>query len=132
MFPFVPGFVSPAVRAWSDSGAGRRTGPAPRATIAEVANHIDHIRKVAGVDHVGIGADFDGISETVQGLGDVSTYPALFLELVRRGWTEPDLRKLAGENLLRAMERAEQAAARLARERPPSTRTIEELDRPRR
>jgi membrane dipeptidase len=132
MVTFVPSFVSPAVRAWSDSSqAWRAANPEPRATIADVANHLDHIRKVAGVDHVGIGGDFDGITETVQGLEDVSTYPALFLELARRGWSETDLRKLAGENLLRAFARAEQVAARLSRERPPSIKTIAEMDRPR-
>jgi len=131
MVPFVPSFVSPAVKAWSDSSRSwQATHPAPRATIADVANHIDHIRKVAGVDQVGIGSDFDGITETVQGLENVSTFPALFLELARRGWTEGDLRKLAGENVLRVMARAEEVSARLSRERPPSTRTMAEMDRP--
>jgi membrane dipeptidase len=131
MVPFVPGFVSPAVRAWSDSSpAYRATHPAPRATVADVANHIEQIRKVAGVDHVGIGSDFDGITETVQGLEDVSTYPVLFEELARRGWTAGELRKLAGENLLRVLARAELVAARLSRQRPPSIRTIAELDHP--
>jgi membrane dipeptidase len=97
-----------------------------------VADHIDHIRKVAGVDHVGIGSDFDGITELVEGLEDVTTFPALFAELARRGWTEADLRKLAGENILRVMSRAQEVAMRLQRERTPSTRTIHELDgRPR-
>ena len=131
MVPFVPGFVSNAVRAWNDSSeTWRASHPAPRATIADVADHLDHVRKVAGVDHVGIGSDFDGITETVQGLEDVSTFPALFLELARRGWKEAELRKLAGENLLRAFTRAEQVSARLARQRPPSTRTIGQLDGP--
>jgi membrane dipeptidase len=80
------------------------------------------------VDNVGIGGDFDGITEVVQGLEDVTTYPALFAELSRRGWSEADLRKLAGENLLRALTRAEQVARRLQRERPPSTKTIQQLD----
>lgn len=131
MVPFVPGFVSNAVKAWNDSSeAWQKSHPAPRATIAEVADHIDHVRKVAGVDHVGIGSDFDGITDTVQGLEDVSTFPVLFLELARRGWKEAELRKLAGGNLLRAFARAEQVAARLARQRPPSTHTIAELDGP--
>jgi membrane dipeptidase len=102
--------------------------PPPPATLADVADHIDHIRRVAGVDHVGIGGDFDGITRVVQGLEDVSTYPALFAELSRRGWTEPELAKLAGENILRVMERAEEVAGRLQRERAPSTATIERLD----
>ena len=131
MVPFVPGFVSNAVKAWNDSSeTWQKSHPVPRATIGEVADHIDHVRKVAGVDHVGLGSDFDGITETVQGLEDVSTFPALFLALARRGWKEAELRKLAGENLLRAFTRAEQAAARIARQRPPSTHTIGELDRP--
>jgi membrane dipeptidase len=96
--------------------------------MSDVADHIDHIRKTAGVDHVGIGGDFDGITEVVQGLEDVSTYPALFAELSRRGWSEADLRKLAGENVLRALTRAEQVARRLQRERAPSTKTIQQLD----
>lgn len=112
MVTFVPGFVS-------------RTGDA---SLSKVADHIDHIRRVAGVDHVGIGGDFDGIDEVVPGLEDVSTYPALFAELARRGWTEADLRKLAGENILRAFEQAERVAERLRRERSPSLATIEQLD----
>ena len=111
-----------------DVAAWRAANPPPKATLAQVADHIEHVRKVAGVDHVGIGSDFDGISETPIGLEDVSTYPALFAELARRGWTDAELRKLAGENLLRAMTKAEQVAARLRRERRPSTKTIEELD----
>ncbi len=99
------------------------------ATLAEVADHIEHIRDVAGIDHVGIGSDFDGIPTYVAGLEDVSTYPALFMELARRGWSDEDLKKLAGENLLRAMREAESVARRLQRTRPPSTRTIEEMDR---
>jgi membrane dipeptidase len=125
MVTFVPSFVSDAVRLYE--------GPdedAPRATLADVADHIEHIRDVAGIDHVGIGGDFDGITQVVQGLEDTSTYPALFEELSRRGWSEADLRKLAGENILRVMREAEAAARRLQREREPSTATIEALDGP--
>jgi membrane dipeptidase len=99
------------------------------ATIADVADHIEHVVEIAGVDHVGIGSDFDGITKTVEGLDDVSTYPKLFAELSRRGWSEADMAKLAGENILRVMREAEAVAARLQRERTPSTATIEELDR---
>lgn len=99
------------------------------ATIGDVADHIDHIRKIAGVNHVGVGSDFDGITETPQGLEDVSTFPALFAELARRGWTEASLRKLAGENVLRALAQAEAVALRLKRARPPSVKTIGQLDR---
>jgi len=102
--------------------------PLVSATLADVADHIDHIKKVAGVDHVGIGGDFDGIDETIVGLEDVSKYPALFAELARRGWSDADLRKLAGENLLRVLERAEVEALRIQEDRNPSTATIEELD----
>jgi membrane dipeptidase len=119
----------------SDTAARRRelsswlgANISPRATLAQVADHIDHIKRVAGVDHVGIGGDFDGISSVVQGLEDVATYPALLAELARRGWSDTDLRKLAGENLLRVLRESEIAAARLQRERAPSTKTIRELD----
>jgi len=80
------------------------------------------------VDHVGIGSDFDGIDETPVGLEDVSTFPALFEELARRGWSDDELAKLVGENVLRAWREAEAVARRLQRERRPSTRTIGELD----
>jgi membrane dipeptidase len=100
-----------------------------QATIGDVADHIEHVVRTAGVDHVGIGSDYDGISSTPVGMEDVSTYPVLFAELSRRGWTEEDLAKLAGENVLRAMREAEEVARRLQRERGPSTATIEALDR---
>lgn len=106
----------------------RSKNPRPRVTLSHLADHIDHIRKVASVDNIGIGGDFDGISTVIEGLEDVSTYPALFAELARRGWTETDLRKLAGENILRAFEQAERVAARLQLERPASTKTIQQLD----
>lgn len=98
------------------------------ATIADVADHIEHIAEVAGIDHVGIGGDFDGIESWPVGMEDVSTYPALFAELSRRGWSEADMAKLAGENVLRAMRQAEEAARRIQRERGPSMATIEALD----
>ena len=99
-----------------------------QATIGDVADHIEHIVEVAGIDHVGIGSDFDGIDSTPVGLEDVSTFPALLAELSRRGWSDEDLRKVAGENAQRAWREAEATARRLQRERDPSTRTIEELD----
>jgi membrane dipeptidase len=100
-----------------------------QATVADVADHIEHIVQVAGVDHVGIGSDFDGITDTPVGLEDVSTFPKVFVELSRRGWSEEDLAKLAGENVLRVMREAEAVARRLRRERGPSMATIEQLDR---
>src|SRR2546430_3354079 len=117
---------SAAVRA--EIASWRAAHPRPTASIADVADAIEHVRKVAGVDHVGIGSDFDGIEETVVGLEDVSKYPAVFAELARRGWTDTDLKKLAGGNVLRVLAQAEQVAKRLQRERPPSTATIEQLD----
>jgi membrane dipeptidase len=136
MVPFVTGFVSPAVMLYDQSTRpvitdlqakyGKDTAaitrelkqwrvshPEPRATLAQVADQIDYVRKVAGVDHVGIGGDFDGITEVVQGLEDVSKYPALFAELARRGWSDADLKKLAGENLLRVFSQAEAVAKKL-------------------
>jgi membrane dipeptidase len=90
----------------------RAANPAPRATIIQVADHIDHIRKVAGVDHVGLGGDFDGITQVVMGLEDVSTYPDLIAELLRRGYSDEDVRKIAGRNMLRVFKRAEQVAGK--------------------
>lgn len=142
MITFVPGFIAPSAVEWNarrDSVAealrrelddpaeiGRRlrewtrANPAPRGTLADVADHIDHVRKVAGIDHIGIGSDFDGITSTPVGLEDVSTYPVLFAELLRRGYGEQDLKKIAGLNLLRAMREMERVAARLQAERAPS------------
>ena len=96
-------------------------GGVPETTVAKVADHIDHIRKVAGVEHIGLGSDFDGASRWPQGLSDVSMYPNLFAELIRRGWSRADLKLVAGENLLRAMARAEVVAAELQRSTQPST-----------
>jgi len=152
MVTFVPAFVSQEVADWekiateegkkveaqvSDTVERRRqmdawvaAHPRPDATLAQVADHIDHVRKLAGVDHVAIGSDFDGIEHTPVGLENVSTFPQLFAELIRRGWSDDDLRKLAGRNLLRVLRGAESTATRLQRDRQPSTRTIEQLDRP--
>ncbi len=106
--------------------------PGPHATLADVADHIDHIRRIAGVDHVGIGSDFDGGRDLPDGLEDVSRFPALLGELLRRGWTDDEIRKVAGGNVLRVLREAEAVATRIATERPPSAATIEELDGPRR
>ncbi len=147
MVTFVPQFVSAEVAryesqadakreqiraATTDSAERRRlldewraTRSEPRATLAQVADHIEHVRKVAGVDHVGIGSDFDGIEKTPVGLEDTSRFPYLFAELARRGWSDEDLRKLAGKNLLRALRAAEATAKRLQSQRGPSVATIE-------
>ncbi len=149
MVTFVPAFVSQGVADWEamERAEGRRieaeasdsvdrkrlmeewqaAHPRPQATLSQVADHLDHVRKVAGADHVAIGSDFDGIDHTPVGLEDVSTFPSLFAELVRRGWSDDDLRKLAGRNLLRVFHAAESTATR-QRDRQPSTRTIEQLD----
>jgi membrane dipeptidase len=150
MVTFVPSFVSHEFKVWEAAGDSTRRAlrgsvpdtaearrqweewqgahPPPAATLAQVADHIDHVRQVAGVDHVGIGSDFDGVDYTPVGLEDVSKFPDLFAELIRRGWSDADLKKLAGQNLLRALRQAEATAARLQREREPSTKTIEQLD----
>jgi membrane dipeptidase len=99
-----------------------RANPAPVATVANVADHIDHVRKVAGIDHIGIGSDFDGIDFGPTGLEDVSKMPVLFAELLRRGYTDADLKKIAGENVLRAMKQMEATAARLQKTRKPIVR----------
>ena len=124
LYPEEPKRVRAEMRAW------QAAHPAPRATLAQVADHIEHVRRVAGVDHVGVGSDFDGMGEGPLGLEDVSCYPALFAELARRGWTEGDLGRLAGGNVLRVMRRAEAVAARLQQERPASDARIEDLDGP--
>jgi membrane dipeptidase len=113
MVTFVPGFL-------------RSDG---KATLADAADHMDHVRKVAGPDHVGIGSDFDGIPTVPVGLEDVSKYPALVAELLRRGWPEADVNKALGLNALRVMRRAEETAIRLQKQRAPSTATLEQLDR---
>ena len=144
MVTFVPGFVSPAFQEFEskvdairdatpgDSAAKTaairdwiRANPRPKATIAQVADHVEHVRDIAGIDHVGIGSDFDGITAAPEGLEDVSKFPALFAELARRGWSDADLRKLAGENMLRVMERAEGVAAQLQKTRGPSIVSID-------
>jgi membrane dipeptidase len=100
-----------------------KANPAPRVTLSDVADHIEHVTKVAGVDHVGIGSDFDGVdNELPDGLGDVSSYPALLAELMRRGWSDADIAKLAGGNILRVMERAEAVAASMKGELPATVR----------
>ena len=105
------------------------THPLPKATIAQLANHIEHVRRVAGADHVALGGDYDGTSELPVGMEDVSKYPYLFAELIRRGWSDEDLRKLANGNILRVLKQAEAVAERLQKTREPSTKTIQQLDR---
>ena len=114
--------VADGMAAWNEAN------PAPPATLSQVADHIDHIREVAGIDHVGIGGDYDGISTVPVGLEDVSTYPMLTAELIRRGYTDEEVMKTLGLNVLRVMREAEAVAARLQQERHASGARIEVLD----
>lgn len=109
-------------RAW------QRENPPPVATLEHVADHIDYIRDRIGVDHIGIGGDYDGISLLPRGLEDVTTYPDLFAELIRRGYSESDLEKIAGLNVLRVMREAEEVARRLQQERPSSEKNIRDFN----
>jgi membrane dipeptidase len=151
MVTFVPGFVAPEAGAYyraataenqrlgvqfaGDPSAQKKAfdawtaaNPSPRATLPQVADHIDHIRKVAGIDHIGLGGDFDGITSVVQGLENVSTYPALMAELSRRGYSDEDIAKITSRNILRVMRGAEAVALRM-KGTPLSIKRIEDLDR---
>ncbi|WP_025409422.1 dipeptidase [Gemmatirosa kalamazoonensis] len=153
MVTFVPSFISQAVYDWQktreaavadarrrangDTAAARAavreweaSHPEPKTTVKDVADHVEHVRKVAGIDHVGLGGDYDGNSDWPEGMTDVTSYPMLFVELARRGWSDADLAKLASGNVLRALREAEAVSARLRRSRPASAATIRELDRP--
>ena len=154
MVNFVPPFISQACRDWAEEftedmkrrgfdlknvpGRGQLKAeraaweaghPRPRVTLAEVADHVGHVREVAGVDHVGIGGDYDGVDWLPEGLEDVSRYPALIAELLDRGWSEADCGKLASGNVLRTMRDAEAAARAISARRGPSRSRIEDLDR---
>ena len=117
-----PERIAAALRAWEQAHLK------PPVVLADVADHIEHIRRVAGVDHVGIGSDFDGIPEAPVGLEGVDKFPALLAELARRGWSDAELAKVAGANLLRVMGQAEAVSARLRAARPPSLATLATLD----
>ncbi|MCY3773322.1 MAG: dipeptidase [Gemmatimonadetes bacterium] len=114
--------VAEGIAAWNEAN------PTPPATLAQVADHIDHIRQVIGIDYIGIGGDYDGISSLPVGLEDVSTYPMLTAELVRREYSDDDIMKILGRNVLRVMRDAEAVAARLQQERHASGARIEVLD----
>ncbi|WP_328937834.1 dipeptidase [Streptomyces tauricus] len=103
--------------------------PRPVATVSTVADHLDHMREVAGVDHLGIGGDYDGTPFTPDGLGDVSGYPNLIAELLDRGWSKPDLAKLTWQNSVRVLAAAEDVARDEQSRRGPSNATLEQLDR---
>src|SRR5207253_5207495 len=101
--------IADSIKAW--------VARAPKATLAQVADHIEHIRDVASVDAVGIGSDFDGITEVHVGLEDVSKFTDLIAELLRRGWSEEDVKKVAGLNALRVLRAAERVAAEMRKGR---------------
>jgi membrane dipeptidase len=146
MVTFIPSFLSKAVWEMEDGLWATVDGTEPirkyreiwkaydaefgahRASIKDVADHIEHVRDVAGIDHVGIGSDFWGMPDMPIGLEDVSKFPNLFAELIRRDWSDEDLRKLAGENMLRVMREVELVAHKLQSETPPSNATITDLD----
>ncbi|GLW54041.1 dipeptidase [Kitasatospora phosalacinea] len=151
MVTFVPKFVLPAAVEWTLAAdenmrahglhplettpaamavqrAHEAAHPRPVATAGTVADHLDHVREVAGIDHVGIGGDYDGTAFTPSGLEDVSGYPVLVAELLRRGWSEADLAKLTWHNALRVLRGAETVATRLRAGRRPSNATREQVD----
>lgn len=124
LHPGAPDVVKAEHEAW------KAKYPAPRATLAQVADHIDHVRKVAGIDHIGLGGDFDGMPRGPLGLEDVAGYPNLLVELLARGYSPEDLAKIAGLNVLRVFESAERVAAESQRSRPASDLLIDELNQP--
>jgi len=129
MVNYAPSYVSDEVRLYEETESD--ASPAPRATLAQVADHFDHLISVAGIDHVGFGSDFDGIDNTPTGLEDVSTFPAIVAELIRRGYSDQEIKKLLGLNLLRVLHDAEATASRLQAETDPTVATISpEIDEP--
>lgn len=142
----LPGYVSENVRQWGAAQAGEKArvaalypdrpeaaaaalaawtkaNPEPRASLSELADHIDHIVKVAGIDHVGLGGDFDGMATTTEGMDDVAGYPNLFVELARRGYGQADLQKIASGNIMRVLKAAEAYAATHRADPPLETPT---------
>jgi membrane dipeptidase len=148
MVTFVPSFINAEVRAWAleveaaagQAGIDRRDleaweafydtypGAKPRATLSDVVAHVEHVREVAGVEHVGLGGDYDGTPAMPDGLNDVSCYPALLAALAERGWSPAELAGMTNRNVSRVLHDAEAVAVRLRQERGPSLATIEELD----
>ena len=126
--PYAGLYVGQPERAKAALAAWEKAHPAPQVTIAMVADHIEHIRRVAGVDCVGLGSDFDGIPATPVGLDGVDKFPAVLEELARRGWSDADLAKLAGGNVLRVLGEAETVAKQLQAKEEPSNATLAGLD----
>jgi len=151
MVTFVPAFVSQACWDWDLEFAAelQRRGlrhedyasrkqlrpqwaaahPRPAAALAQVADHVDHVREVAGIEHVGIGGDYDGADQLPDGLQDVSCYPALVAEMLARGWSEADCGQLASGNILRVMHEAQAAGQAISARRDPSLARIEDVDK---
>jgi len=153
MVDFLPTYVSEEVYTWSterqaeqarlealhlgdpataesELAAWEEDHPKPRSTLAQVADHVDHLVEQMGVAHVGIGTDFDGMRDQPDGLDDVGAIPELLVELLRRGYTDDDIAAIAGGNVLRALEQAEEVAERLRRERPASEADLYQLEAP--
>jgi membrane dipeptidase len=128
--PFGGLYIGQPERAKAAQDAWVASHPEPHATLSQVADHAEHIRLIAGVDHVGLGSDFDGITNTPTGLDSVAKFPALLAELMRRGWSDADIAKIAGENVLRVMVETEKVAARLRTERAPSEAVIDTAGSP--
>ncbi|TNC19396.1 dipeptidase [Amycolatopsis alkalitolerans] len=151
MATFVPAFVLSEVGEWNraadenmrahgfdrletsaEAAAVRRefeaAHPRPRATVSTVADHLDHMRQIAGIDHIGLGGDFDGTTDTTSGLDDVSGYPRLIAELLDRGWSEPDIAKLTWSNAVRVLRDGQRVAVEFSRTERPSIATMAELD----
>ncbi|HSZ53119.1 MAG TPA: dipeptidase [Caulobacteraceae bacterium] len=122
--PYAGLYIGQPERAQAAMDAWLKAHPAPPVTVSDVADHIEHIRKVAGVDHVGLGSDFDGIDYTPQGLDGVDKFPAVLVELARRGWSDEDLAKVAGGNVLRVMSEAQAVARQLQTTEKPSEATL--------
>jgi membrane dipeptidase len=123
--PFGGLYIGQPERAKAALAQWEKEHPMPVTTLAEVADHIDHVRQIAGVDHVGLGSDFDGIPDAPRGLDAVDKYPALLEELMRRGWSDADIAKVAGENVLRVMAASERVSATLRAQRPASEAVID-------
>lgn len=153
MATFVPKFVLPEAVAWTHAAdenlranglhhldtteramkahaAFEAANPRPKATVATIADHLDHMREVAGIDHIGIGGDYDGTAFLPEGLESVAGYPNLIAELLGRGWSDADLAKLTWQNAVRVLRAAEDVARDLRTRRGPSHATIEQLDAP--
>jgi len=126
--PFGGLYIGQPERTRAAVAAWERAHPAPPVGLADVADHVEYIRKVAGADHVGFGSDFDGIPDSPAGLDGVDKYPALLAELARRGWSDGDLAKVAGGNVLRVLARAEAVSVRLRGAHGPSEATLAQLD----